>query len=680
MAPMPRFPSGVKGKMGTNQTKIALLIGSLSVSAPLLADTSATRSPATGSSASPNIDEHLVVIGRADNSPLNIAANVNVIDAAAIAMSGATNLTEVLRGQSGIQIADNNIGVSFAMRGFSASTAVNNTLILVDGRRLNSIDIAAPSLNAIPLNFVERIEILAGSAGVLYGDQAVGGVINIVTKSPEQHAGGVQLSGGSFNTYEGRADLSGAINDRWRYYVTGSYNQGDNYRQHNASQTGSILGRLQYQTATDRFFIEISYYDDDRENPGSISATDFKQDPRQSWNRDEYVHEMTTVARSGYQHQLNSHWTLFADVDYSDTLVSSLNWGAASHNTRSLLMFSPKAQASYPTRQGELQWVTGLDISRGKADYASVEEGQHIATRSNVQQMHSAYLQATVPLSPRLSYVVGGRYAKVTDELVDGAVYPKGIDLDEDARAFELGLNYRPNGEQRFYLRTDENFRFAKVDEQAYTPKDIMGLKPQTGRSFEAGWDWVLASHTLRTNVYRLDLEDEIVFDPSAEKPIGGAFEGANVNADASRRYGASADWGWQVSQALQLGLAYHYVDAEFTEGLNQGKALSWVAQHSGRGYLSFDFAEHFQVFAEAIYTGKRFIEGDNANEGDRLASYVLGNLALNYQRGDWHSSLRIDNLFDKQYVSSGYFGGEWGDSYYVGRGRDIRLTVGYRF
>ncbi|MGL4937579.1 TonB-dependent receptor, partial [Shewanella sp.] len=232
--------------MGTNLTKIALLIGSLSVSAPLLADTSATSSPATGSSASPNIDEHLVVIGRADSSPLNIAANVNVIDAAAIAMSGATNLTEVLRGQSGIQIADNNIGVSFAMRGFSASTAVNNTLILVDGRRLNSIDIAAPSLNAIPLNFVERIEILAGSAGVLYGDQAVGGVINIVTKSPEQHAGGVQLSGGSFNTYEGRADLSGAINDRWRYYVTGSYNQGDNYRQHNASQTGSILGRLQY--------------------------------------------------------------------------------------------------------------------------------------------------------------------------------------------------------------------------------------------------------------------------------------------------------------------------------------------------------------------------------------------------------------------------------------------------
>lgn len=653
--------------MGTNPTKIALLIGSLcsfSIIAPAMAadDTSTAK-----------VDEHLVVIGRSDKTPLNIAANVNVIDAAAIEMSGATNLTDVLRGQSGIQISDNNIGTSFAMRGFSASTAVNNTLILLDGRRLNNIDIAAPSLNAIPLNQVDRIEILSGSAGVLYGDQAVGGVINIVTKSPENTGGSVQLSGGSFDTYEGRGDVSGAINKDWRYFFTGSYNQGDNYRQHNANETGSILGRIQYKTATDSFFVETSYYDNDRENPGSLTEKQFKDDPRASSNKVEYAHEMTTAARTGYQHQLNQNWALAADLDYSDTLVSSLNWGANSHNTRSLLMFSPKALANYSTRQGELNLVTGLDISRGKADFDTM-------ARSNVQQMQSAYLQATVPLSHTLSYVVGGRYARVTDELVDGNVYPNGMDLDENAHAFELGLNYRPTAEHRLYVRADDNFRFAKVDEQAYTSPGVFGLKPQTGRSYEAGWDWAVASQTLRVSLYRLDLEDEIVYDSSAVKPIGGNFNGANVNADASRRYGAGADWDWQVTKALQLGLEYNYTDAEFTDGANDGKELSWVAKHTGRGYVSMDFAEHFQVFAEAIYTGDRFIEGDNANQGDKLASYVLGNLALNYNRDAWLASLRIDNVFDKDYVSAGYYGGDWGDSYYSGRGRDIRFTVGYRF
>lgn len=653
--------------MGTNPTKIALLIGSLcsfSIIAPVMAadDTSTAK-----------VDEHLVVIGRSDKTPLNIAANVNVIDAAAIEMSGATNLTDVLRGQSGIQISDNNIGTSFAMRGFSASTAVNNTLILLDGRRLNNIDIAAPSLNAIPLNQVDRIEILSGSAGVLYGDQAVGGVINIVTKSPENTGGSVQLSGGSFDTYEGRGDVSGAINKDWRYFFTGSYNQGDNYRQHNANETGSILGRIQYKTATDSFFVETSYYDNDRENPGSLTEKQFKDDPRASSNKVEYAHEMTTAARTGYQHQLNQNWALAADLDYSDTLVSSLNWGANSHNTRSLLMFSPKALANYSTRQGELNLVTGLDISRGKADFDTM-------ARSNVQQMQSAYLQATVPLSHTLSYVVGGRYARVTDELVDGNVYPNGMDLDENAHAFELGLNYRPTAEHRLYVRGDDNFRFAKVDEQAYTSPGVFGLKPQTGRSYEAGWDWAVASQTLRVSLYRLDLEDEIVYDSSAVKPIGGNFNGANVNADASRRYGAGADWDWQITKALQLGLEYNYTDAEFTDGANDGKELSWVAKHTGRGYVSMDFAEHFQVFAEAIYTGDRFIEGDNANQGDKLASYVLGNLALNYNRDAWLASLRIDNVFDKDYVSAGYYGGDWGDSYYSGRGRDIRFTVGYRF
>ncbi len=170
--------------MGTKPTKIAVLLtGILASSASISMSTFAAEAE------SATIDETITVIGRSENSPMNIAANVNVIDAAAIEMSGATSLTEVLRGQSGIQISDSNSGAVFSMRGFSASQAANNTLILVDGRRLNNIDIAAPSINAIPLHQIERVELLSGSAGVLYGDQAVGGVINIITKTPNATGG-----------------------------------------------------------------------------------------------------------------------------------------------------------------------------------------------------------------------------------------------------------------------------------------------------------------------------------------------------------------------------------------------------------------------------------------------------------------------------------------------------------
>lgn len=657
--------------MGTQPTAIALLIGGLfSFSA---FSVTAQNDP----SAQINIGETITVIGRNVSTPLNIAANVNVIDAAAIEMSGATSLTEVLRGQSGIQISDSNTGAVFALRGFSASQAASNTLILIDGRRLNNIDIAAPSISAIALNQVERIEIMSGSAGVLYGDQAVGGVINIITKAPQGSGGSVQLSGGSFDTYEGNLDVSGAINANWRFYGAASYNQGDNYRDHNANETSSLLGRLQYQDDAQHFFAESSYYDNRRELAGALTLEQIEQDPRQSnasapGAYDSYLHEMTTALRSGYQRQLNQQWELGADINYADTLITGLNsWGSNRRDTRSLLEFNPKAIANFTTGNGPLTLVSGLDLSRGESVFSS--------GRENVQKQISAYVQATVPLTQSVSYIVGGRYAEVTDNLRDPSAYANGIELDQDAHAFELGINYRPTNAQRFYLRADDNFRFAKVDEQAYTPANVKGLKPQTGRSYEAGWDWTLAQQTLRVSAYRLELEDEIVFDPSADTPTGGSFPGANVNADTSRRYGVSLDWDWQVMQQVLLGLEYNYIDAEFTDGVNDGKSLSWVAKHSGRGYISYDISEHVQLFVEGLYTGERFIEGDNANVDPKLADYLLTNIALNYTRGAWLASLRVDNLLDEEYVSAGYYSA-WGNGYYSGTGRALRLTASYRF
>ncbi|ABV38163.1 TonB-dependent receptor [Shewanella sediminis HAW-EB3] len=664
---------GTQARQSNKLSKLAMLIGSALALSASSSVTFAADSSQTDSGVTNTVDEVITVIGRSENTPLNIAANVNIIDAAAIEMSGATTLTEVLRGQSGIQISDSNSGAVFAMRGFSAGQAANNTLLLVDGRRLNNIDIAAPSINAIPLNQIERVEILSGSAGVLYGDQAVGGVINIITKAPNSAGGGIQVSGGSFDTYEGKGDISGAISNTWRYYAAASYNQGDNYREHNANKTSSVLGRLQYQTESDNFFVETSYYDNDREMAGSLTKEQIKDNPRQvnPFNKDDYQHEMTTAIRTGYQHQLTDAWSLGADINYTDTQVTGISWGSPSKNKRSFLEFTPKAVANITTEKGDLNIVTGIDLSRGESEF---DWG-----RSNVQKVASAYAQASVPLTQSLSYVVGGRYSEVTDDLVDGDVYPQGIELDQDAHAFELGLNYRPGTSHRFYLRADDNFRFAKVDEQAYTSPGVMGLKPQTGRSYEAGWDWSPASHTLRLSLYRLDLEDEIVFDPSAETPDGGKFPGANVNADASRRYGSSLDWDWQITKMVQLGLEYNYIDAEFTEGVNEGNQLSWVAEHSGRGYFSIDANQNWQVFTELLYTGERFIEGDNGNADPKLESYWLTNLAINYTRDAWLASFRVDNLFDEQYVSAGYYS-SWGNGYYAGTGRALRLTASYRF
>jgi iron complex outermembrane receptor protein len=94
---------------------------------------------------------------------------------------------------------------------------------------------------------------------------------------------------------------------------------------------------------------------------------------------------------------------------------------------------------------------------------------------------------------------------------------------------------------------------------------------------------------------------------------------------------------------------------------------------------MSYDFADDWQAFVEGIYTGERYMEGDDSNTGDKLGSYVLTNLALNYTYSGWNGSLRVDNLLDEDYVGTGYYSA-YGSGYYSGTGRSIRLTAGYRF
>src|SRR5262249_23974028 len=96
------------------------------------------------------------------------------------------------------------------LRGFGA-TATSNTLVLVNGRRLNDIDLAGVDFSAIPRNSIERIEITRGNSGaVLYGDGAVGGVINIVTKNGVDlpPSARVQADVGSNPYVEGNASIS----------------------------------------------------------------------------------------------------------------------------------------------------------------------------------------------------------------------------------------------------------------------------------------------------------------------------------------------------------------------------------------------------------------------------------------------------------------------------------------
>ena len=136
-------------------------------------------------------DAVVVTATRFPERRLDAPVGMTVITAADIARDTARTLPEVLTHLGGLY-ARNNSGspdLQLDLRGFGI-TSDQNTLVLLDGVRLNENDLSSTKLSAIPLQSIARIEILRGSGSVLYGGGAAGGTINIITKGPRAYRPG----------------------------------------------------------------------------------------------------------------------------------------------------------------------------------------------------------------------------------------------------------------------------------------------------------------------------------------------------------------------------------------------------------------------------------------------------------------------------------------------------------
>src|SRR5690606_25581645 len=220
---------------------------------------------------------------RSETAQLPVATQIKVITREEIRVSGAKLVSEVLQTQAGIQLSDADgsgmRSVSVSMRGLAGA---NNVLVLVDGRKLNNPSIASPALNAIAVRDIERIEIVQGSAGVLYGDQAVGGVINIITRraAAGESLGAVSAKIGTDKLRDYGVNLGQGFANGLSHSLSLQKRDADNYRDNNNSAYGSQLLNLRYAHKRGYVFVEGQSIDDELRTPGSLSDAQAGQHPR----------------------------------------------------------------------------------------------------------------------------------------------------------------------------------------------------------------------------------------------------------------------------------------------------------------------------------------------------------------------------------------------------------------
>lgn len=610
-----------------------------------------------------------LVVTRATPIQQTTPASVKVIDRKQIEASGASALVDVLRGQAGLQIRDilgdgNRVGVS--LRGFGENAA-SNTLVLVDGRRLNNPSQQGPNLNSVPLANIERIEILRGAGTVLYGDQAVGGVINIITRQPKDNEAYVESSIGSHDLEAYRGHVYQQLGAGFSAYASGEARNSDGYRDHNNASYDDAFLRLRHDHEGGHALYEYQSIDDELKLPAYLTESERDADRKASYaaNSNGWNDSNTQVHRLALQQSLND-W-LTADLDYSHRDTDGQGayngpWGGPFTDGTRVETFSPRLSGHFDSSLGRSDWLLGHDHTN--SDY---ENSWGTSFR---QTLRDWYGQLTQPLSDSISLTAGYRASEAEDR-------NKGLNKTHTDRegSTSLGLNWQVDEQLRAFIKREDVLRWANVDENGFIGPDVDFLKPQTGTSWESGLEWQDGVQRYQATLYRLDLTDELMYDPLAAGPFG---PGANINLDKTRRDGLLLEAERQLTHRLSVGGQYSFTDSEYRDGNFKGNEVPWVSRHSASAHVSYLILPGLKGYLESEYTGSRYLSSDNAHAMPRAGGYTLFNAALGYDYQQFTSKLRVNNLTGKRYDSFAVYTKR--KAFYPAPEEDVQLSVGYRF
>lgn len=585
----------------------------------------------------------IVSATRWETQGIPTASSISIIGSEEIKNSGARTVVEVLRGRGGLQISDQNgdgSRATISMRGFGAN-AQSNSLILVDGRRLNNTDLAAPSLSTISLKDVERIEIVQGSSAVLFGDQAVGGVVNVITRKPEELR--IQFSEGigSYATQTQTASIENAFSNGFSF--RGSYQrlEGDNYRNNNEKLYRNGLGSIAYDWSAGRLFFEHQDISENINLPGAIFADQIRRNRKQTRFPTDFNDTDTGITRVGGRYDINKNWQVAAEFTNRRSNIDGIISGGVFAQDRHNRSFNPRVRGLIPFNSSHLDIIVGFDLE--DIDY---ELTSAFGITDSQEFVRSIYFQSVVPLSKEFSFTTGLRHAWHKENILIAFGFPNGATFRDEQFIPTIGLSFQPNKNLRFNVKYEQNYRFPLIDESTNVPSGVVGLNTQTGDSYEASLDWQSTNHTSKVVFYHLALENEIDFDPTA-----GAFgSGANTNLEPTKRNGLIFEASASIFDSINLRGQYSYVDAVFDRGLNAGNLIPFVAKHRASLRLNYEIFNHFNFFTEILAIDERVASGDYGNNAVSLAGYTVVNLSVNYDYKGIDLSARLNNILDKEY------------------------------
>lgn len=574
----------------------------------------------------------------------------------------ATNLADVLDTVAGINVRRlygvNGDRATVDLGGFGA-TAVSNTLILLNGHRYNNVDSASPDLDAIPLAAIERIEILPGAGAALYGNGAVGGVINIVTREHYRNHAGAEVTGGSYDTRGASVWGTGSKNG---VSAAGSVKsiESDGYRDNNHLTERNAFADLRttleggstlYLTATgDTQKLGL---------PGARTVNLASGENQLQSNRDgtdtpnDWAAQDSFTVTPGATIAVGDHNQLHLDFSGHRKFQRYYYEGGGypTYGKSDVQSYSvdPRLTSQFDTFGLHHNTTFGWDLYDYRLDNRSAASRAQLASPSytkKVQQTQQAWYLHDVIAVDRWSFTLGARHLAVdTDSSTTGYATGNGSD-HQDAEMYEGGVRYHFDHGLDLFAGAQRSVRIVNADE--VSPGDGP-LKPQTGHDVTLGASWHRGIETSTVTLWRGTYENEIVYNP-----YSGPF-GANVNLPyRTLRKGVTLNSHWQLDDGLTLTLNGTFQRAEFDQGPWQGNDIPLVPRQQYYAQMDWQALPWLKLTLDHRFVGERYFDNDQPNSFQRLSSYGMTDLQATARYRHAYIRFGVYNLENRKAVDYG--------------------------
>ncbi len=570
----------------------------------------------------------------------DVPAQTNVVTKEEIAKSGATNLADALARIPGINALTNNNGLAFArsvsVRGFSTEVAV-----LVDGVQYTNPlhgagEMGAPNLNTIPIEDIERVEVVKGAGSALYGSDAGGAVINVITKkSPDKSSAYIKTEGGNGGYFRGT--FRGTIAEDGLYGTVG-YSRTVENDDHVYDIYGSRLKDFYGNDYTLR--LEKGKW----AFSGSFGDSESRYNSYDTW----YGTGFNEIGRKDKYARLNLQYKdnrtagrIFynkAEYDYPlEMNPSGLYYNK--YDTESLgLNFNRKELFDKWT----LVW--GTDMRRDKVNYSNYVDptADYDLARTNI----APYFEANLPIgAANLDFGLRLDHWNVNKGKTENQLLPR------------LALSLADKNDVLFYASAGRFFSmpsfYQLMGESSMWVTPNPELSPEKGWSFEIGAKNERAKNPWSFNLFYTMLDDAIVFTYDQSTSIS---QYNNVNK--KRAWGAEGKYTWNFVKGWSYAQQLSYTRTEEKAGENSSWTRSTDPRWDVAGFLNYENKGFGAEINWHLYADREFTHyAAGVDDG----SIFLVNASLNYKWKNETLRLACTNLFDKKYYTnaSGYLGAE---------------------